>query len=329
MRKQYDCIRLHFTSPLHLSRGREYYDESVKVLHSDTIAAALFVAALRLGAREDEALAMLDGCRLSSAFPFYDCTHFFPKPMARLPFSIQGVKEENSGKLYKKIQYLDQLWFERMLAGEEQLVSPEKHLTQKGFLSEHENPVIFKPDVVQRVTIPPDNIGDPVPFFTERLFFGKKAGLFVLVEWEDLAVKELFFKAFRLLGDLGIGTDRSTGNGFFYAEMSQLELALPENATHQCSLGLYLPGEGELQDPDLMKSSWALVKRGGYIAGASDEAHISLRKRSVYMFQEGAVFPNKSLVGKRVDLRPNWENLHPVWREGRPIFLPAFVNAIG
>ncbi|MBK8656807.1 MAG: hypothetical protein IPN20_23520 [Haliscomenobacter sp.] len=69
-------------------------------------------------------------------------------------------------------------------------------------------------------------------------------------------------------------------------------------------------------------SAWGLVKRGGYIAGAADPDHTSLRKRSVFMFEEGSVFPNKPLTGSRVDLKPDWEGMHSVWREGRPVFVP-------
>ncbi|WP_282781283.1 type III-A CRISPR-associated RAMP protein Csm4 [Phaeodactylibacter xiamenensis] len=323
MEKIFDCIRLHFTTPLHISRGREQYDESAKVLHSDTIAAALFVAALRSGATPEEALAMLDGCRLSSAFPFWKDLYFFPKPLAYMPFSFKKIPEEKQGKSYKKIRYLSKFWFEKMLNGEEETIDKEIHLQQKEFLSEEpELSTVYKAEVVQRVNIPPDYASDATPFYTERIFFGPGAGLFLLVEWRDESVKDLFYRAFRLLGDSGIGTDKSVGNGFFDPEPGNIKLRLPDGATHQCALGLYLPLEGELRDEDLEQSAWMITKRGGYIAGAQNPEHISLRKRSVFMFQEGSVFPLKKLEGKRVDLKPDWENLHPVWREGRTVFVP-------
>lgn len=323
MEKQFDCIKLNFSSPLHLSRGRENYDESAKLLHSDTLAAALFVAALHVGASENETLAMLDSVRISSAFPFCREEYFFPKPLARLPFPIKGVPEEKLGKPYKRIRFLGKTWFEKMLHGEKSEIDHEKHLHKKEFLTEYSSlATVFKTDVIQRVTIPPDHSGDAVPFYTERIFFGKEAGLFLLVEWQDNSAKGLFFRSLRLLGDLGIGTDRSVGNGFFTPKTTTLCLNLPDKADHQCSMGLYLPSERELSEEDLEESSWSLIKRGGYIAGAQDQKHITLRKRSVFMFEEGSIFPNKPLEGKKVNLKPNWEGLHAVWREGRPIFLP-------
>lgn len=323
MPHQFDCVKLRFTSPLHLSRGREQYDESARMLHSDTLAAALFTAARQLGATEPEALAMLDALRLSSAFPFWGEEYFFPKPMLPLPFKIKDVPEEKQGKPFKKIRFLGKSWFEKVLNGEEATIDAKKHLAEAAFLSDYPLQTVLKTDVTQRVTIPPDYTSDAKPFYTERLYFGAQAGLYVLVQWHDAGAKDLFRRAFRLLGDLGIGTDRSVGNGFFEPVFGPLELRTPATATHQCALGLYLPAEGELSNDDLEASTWGLTKRGGYLAGAPDPDHITLRKRSVFMFEAGSVFPNKPLSGKRVDLKPEWPDLkYEVWREGRPVFVP-------
>jgi CRISPR-associated protein Csm4 len=323
MQQEFDCVKLRFSTPLHLSRGREQFDESAKVLHSDTLAAALFMAARQLGAPESEALAMLDGLRLSSAFPFWETEHFFPKPMAPLPFDLKDVPEEKQGKPFKKIRFLGKSWFEKLLNAESAVIDREKHLTEKEFLSDHPVKTVYKADVTQRVTIPPDYSDDARPFYTERLYFGRNAGLYVLVQWQDAAVKDLFQRAFRFLGDLGIGTDRSVGNGFFEPAFGALQLRVPDTAAYQCALGLYLPAENELSAEELDNSAWSLSKRGGYMAGAADTDHIMLRKRSVFMFEEGSIFPNKPLTGKRVNLKPVWQGLeHDVLREGKPVFVP-------
>lgn len=323
MPHQFDCVKMRFSAPLHLSRGREQYDESARTLHSDTLAAALFTAARQLGAAEREVLAMLDALRLSSAFPFWGEEYFLPKPMLPLPFKFKDVPEEKQGKPFKKIRFLGKSWFEKVLNGEEATIDAEKHLAEAAFLSDYPLQTVFKTDVTQRVTIPPDYVEDPTPFYTERLYFGAQAGLYVLVHWHDEGAKDLFQQSFRLLGDLGIGTDRSVGNGFFEPSFGALELRTPDNATHQCALGLYLPVEGELTSDDLEASTWNLTKRGGYLAGAPHPDHITLRKRSVFMFEAGSVFPNKPLNGKRVDLKPDWQGLdYAVWREGRPVFVP-------
>lgn len=323
MQQQYDCIKLRFHTPLHLSRGREQYDEGATTLHSDTLVAALFSAACRLGVEAEEVLSMLDSFRISSAFPFYGEEYFFPKPMTALPFKLSDLDKEKQGKPFKKIRFLGKDWFEKILFAEEEQIQARTHLQQPAFLTDKPIGTVFKREVVQRVTIAPDYSEDAKPFYTERLYFAEDAGLFVLVQWLDESAKPLFQNAFRLLGDLGVGTDRSVGNGFFTPSFGSLSLSMPDQASNQCALGLYLPHESEIQEDFLEKSAWGLVKRGGFLAGAANEEHITLRKKSVYMFDVGSVFPNTPLKGKRVDLKPDWQGLnHPVWREGRPVFVP-------
>ena len=323
MEKKFDCIKLHFSTPLHLSRGREQYDESATTLHSDSLVSALFTAARQLGATVEEILAMFDGLKISSAFPFHETEFFFPKPLTMLPFKMADLPEEKQGKPFKKIRYLGKHWFERMLNAETETIYANSHLKQSAFLTDHPIKTIFKKEVIQRVTIAPDYSEDAKPFYTERLFFGEGSGLFILVEWLDEKAKNLFKSAFHLLGDMGIGTDRSVGNGFFTPSFETVTLRLPEHLDCQCNLGLYLPKQEELDEAFLEKSSWVLIKRGGYISGAENLDHFTLRKKSVYMFDVGSVFPNSPLQGNRLDLRPNRVGIeHPVWREGRPIFVP-------
>lgn len=327
MEHQYDCVKLFFYTPLHLSRGREQYDQGAATLHSDTLVSALFFAACQLGAEPAEALSMIEACRISSAFPFFGKEYFFPKPMTTMPFKLNDVAEEKRGKPYKKIRYLGKHWFEKLLNGEQEEIQTKTHLVNPAFLTniitDKVKDKVFKTDVVQRVAIAPDYSEDAKPFYTERLYFDGQSGLFILVEWLDSGARELFQSAFRLLGDLGIGTDKSVGNGFFTPSFESLALRIPDKPTKQCNLGLFLPDRNDVNSSFLDESAWNLVKRGGYLAGAANIEHFTLRKKSVYMFDVGSVFPNAPLQGKRVDLKPVWQGLnHPVWREGRPIFVP-------
>jgi CRISPR-associated protein Csm4 len=327
MEKTFDCVKLHFNTPLHLSRGREQYDEGTTMLHSDSLIAALFTAACQLGANPEEVLSMFDNIRISSAFPFHGNEYFFPKPMVQLPFDLLDSEKLNQSKTKKKIRFIGKSWFEKLLDNFDDNIQKNKHIHHTAFLTDQSIGTIFKTDVVQRVTIAPDYSEDARPFYIERLHFGNISGLFVLVESSDVYARNLFQGAFRLLGDLGIGTDRSVGNGFFTPTFESLTIKLPDAAAYQCALGLYLPDETELDEPFLIDSSWNLVKRGGFISGAENIDHFTLRKKSVYMFDVGSVFPNRLLKGKRVDLQPfGYDIKHSVWREGRPIFLPIIIR---
>lgn len=334
--QEYLLAKLHFHSPLHLSRGRDAYDETAEVLHSDTLKSALFVCAKQLyGDAIDRTF--LDSFTLSSAFPFLGNELFFPKPSWRLPISFDGKSEEDKGvaKMYKKLAYLSKSYFEATLAGTETTVA-ESQLIDKRFLSEQANPsaTLWKREVQQRVTVPHmgevaanEKAAQPRPFYMERIFFADGAGLFCLVKLNDAdkTTQERLTAALKLLGDNGIGTDKTVGNGqFSFEKLAPISLNVPENAPAQIALSLYCPEREELTEDMLNESAYNLVKRGGYVASPENIEHITLRKRAVYMFTEGSVFATQNaLVGKCADLKPEGVGIsHAIWRDGRALFLP-------
>lgn len=310
------------------------YDVSGQILHSDTIQSAVFACNLQLGRTPEEALEILKGVRLSSGFPFYKGELFFPKPFSRIPM-IQNVSESRQAKTLKKIQFLGKGIFENVLKGDATPIS-------KGFLSESgkfvtDNQDILKQSVKdggwldqiiqskvsQRVSISLDD--DPVPFYTDRIFFGPEAGFYFLALFDNDKVRDYFIQGLRLLGDHGIGTDRTVGNGQFSVddEMPELIMDFPDHFTHVMNLSLYCPDESDVQDLFTNSCSYQLTLRGGYVASPERMEHSSLRKRSVYMVQEGAIFPSGSWAGKVLDLRPEGTGIdHPVWRDGRALFVP-------
>lgn len=333
MIRHFTPYKLHFQSPLHLSKGKEDYDESLRILHSDTIKAALFTCALQLGKTDQQALALMDGCILSSAFPFCKGEYFFPKPYSL----IQSFMDENdptAAKSLKKIRFMGKSFFEDLLNGGKRTIDNGKHLVAGGdYLSDHpdlaKDGKILTAAVSQRVKVAPDYIEDAQTFYTERLYFNEGAGLYFLAVLDE-EMEDLFWRCLCLLGENGVGTDRSVGNGFFSPEKAEsMALEVPDNAGYQINLSLYCPSREELNEQALEHASYQIVKRGGYMASAADIDHITLRKHSVYMFEEGSVFStNKQLTGKRIDLKPRYEGLdHAVWRDGRALFLPIIPKA--
>lgn len=328
MTQTYQIYKLNFTSPLHISLGKDEYDKSSQVIHSDTIKSALISCAYYLGYSEEVVTKILNGCILSSAFPFYGEEYFFPKPFARL-MPIANQSEERQGKYLKKIQYLGKSYFEQLLDGakgqieETHLIDHKKYVSESPELVKNSATKIIASSVNQRVTIAPDHIEDAKPFYTERLFFPDEAGLFFIVQFADSSLEDTFHGLLKLLGDNGIGTDRSVGNGFFKPERDTLTLTVPDKVNHQVNLSLFCPTEEDLKEIVEGDSSWQLIKRGGYLAGTQQESNITLRKRSIYMLQEGSVLPNRNMDGKIVNLRPKIDLVkHPIWREGRSIFIP-------
>ncbi len=335
----FSLIRLKFHSPLHLSRGKADYDSSLEVLHSDTIKSAIFVAALELGydvtsskkEEKDDINVLLDSFSVSSAFPYYKESYFFPKSLTT-KVSINGTDEMKNRKKEKAIKWLDQDYFSKSLQGTLEKVS-EKTVAG-AYLSDvfetDKDPEIIKSEVMQRVTIPRDG-SDAKPFYMDRLFFGENAGMFFLIEFHNETYKQQVLNALTLLGENGFGTDRNVGNGNFSYKEDIVTLTLPEITadTMQMNLSLYCPKE-QTEFPKIIlendnKTAYSLVKRGGWLANPQEDKHRSLRKKSIYMFAEGSVFNTKEkLVGKLVNLKPEGEvftNPHPIWRDGRAIFV--------
>lgn len=342
--------KLQFTSPLHLSRGKITLDESLDVLHSDTLKSALFVCALDLFG--DEILRGGDGdgknfferFTISSAFPFVQNELFFPKP-EWLPKSIEEQTKPDAikkidRKALKSVKYFNKSSLEQLLKGELKTLEPK---WVKKYYSENDIHSPFKSETVQRVTVNRTYEEEGDTFYTERLYFTEGCGLFFLIEFHDITVRPIIEAALRLLGDNGIGSDKSVGNGQFdFEKLDEFDFDFAQDANKQIALSLYCPNTKPNRDYDLINdsdflknSAYSLIKRGGYIANPDNFDRSTLRKKSIVMFTEGAVFPKdksneRDLVGDVKDIKPdsielrekNMEVKHPIWRDGRAMFFP-------
>ncbi len=328
----FKIFKLHFIAPLHLSKGKsDDYGESEEILHSDTIKSALYVCARQLfGAKEiGDDDSFFNSFQISSAFPFYQDELFFPKPMTKIqPFRNEEIKEELQAKKHKKIAYLGKSYFEDLINNQKLHISKDDLTADGKFVSNHAiiknlATSIFKSEVQQRVTIPADYSEDPTPYYVDRLFFAQGAGLWFAFKGDDKTF-ELVSKTLKLLGDSGIGTDKSVGNGQFESSESLMSLDIPENAKYQLSLSLWCPTREDVDHSFLKNSSYGLIKRGGYIASPAKMEHLTLRKKSIYMFTEGSIFPNdKILKGKVSNLKPDISIVtQDVWRDGLAFMIP-------
>ncbi|MCL6524694.1 MAG: type III-A CRISPR-associated RAMP protein Csm4 [Thermoflavifilum sp.] len=323
--KNYKIVKLQFNAPLQLSKGSIEYTYIDDTLHSDTLKSALFVCALQLFGKDDINDSFFDSFQIGSAFPYWNDVYFFPKPFIKLPLNIKDAPQTEAKKL-KKIQWVDQFLFERIILGEDNEIT-QKYLSKDGkFVSEYfetkSEALVYKVETQQRVQVKYNE--DAEPFFTSRIHFHKNAGLFVLIECSDSFFTEKLIPIFRLLGDEGIGSYKHLGNGRFTPSFGNLDMSVPTHATHQLCFSLYCPKKEEIENGLLNDASYQLLKRGGYLANPEDESKMSWRKKSIYMFQEGSVFPAEvHIQGKLADVSP--ENFtHRVWREGRALFIPIY-----
>lgn len=356
-----NCIiaRLRLEGPLHISKGREDFESSGEILHSDTLKSAIFAAGMQLF-KNSPLMAgdFFTKFNISSAFPFLGDELFFPKPMALLPFHFlkkpyadeKEAENEEGGndKKIKRLTYLGKSYFEKLLNAnafsQSDLLVSEDHLIESGkYLSDHEkirnkSQQIIGRDLQQRVRVPKLwETQDPLTFYVDKLFFHPDGGLFFIVHGLSNPVDQKDLAAIlRFLGDTGIGSNRNLGFGRFGFEgFEEISMEVPENASHWVTLSLYCPKKQELTTDILSKSNYSLIQRGGWISSPEDSRFLTFRKKSVYMFTEGSVFkfgprPEGLLsMGNVVDLKPNnnpdpnGPNIeHKIWRDGTGIFFP-------
>ncbi len=342
MKHKLNVYRIKFTTPLHLGDEKQDYSQSLRVLHSDSMYAALTAALFKLGYNPPPDFNGDLGFTISSLFPFYADSessfhYFFPKSKITEMLPKESI---DLHKEIKKIKWLDRDFFEKLISGESLIpyyfeeengdyklfrnVQGE-YLTQTAL---PENKKIIKAQVFPRVTVSRTGTEDATPFYTERLFFHENAGLYFIAEGDH----SLLEKSLDVLKEEGIGTDRNVGNGFFEWERGSMELKVPEKADYAVNLSLYLPTEKTVLEKQLDENAaYSFKIRGGWV---STPPYNTIRKNRIYMFEEGSVFRNNNdstelIKGKIVNLKPdasklpdNLKDMHDIWRNGKAIFIP-------
>lgn len=338
-----EAIKLRFgNTPLHLGRGSDELDRTELIYHSDSLKSALYSAGISLFKQWEDPEYFFNGFKISSCFPFSADEYFLPKPYIRKDIVIEGSESVNMAKKIKKIEYLSKGVFEKYISSDSsEIILSENHFSaDHAFICMNEHTCfrkkngidrrisIYNTEVQQRVAVPAMESGeDSRPFYIDRIYFEEDCGFYFLASFNDEAIRKQVLAALKILGDMGIGTDRTVGNGLFdfdeITDCSDFTFSISGNVGKQILLGLYLPTKDELEGIDLYLSRWSLLKRGGYMGGSNQDSFRHLRKKSIYMFGEGSVFSSeKKLEGKFEDLKPDWDELiHPVWRCGMPLII--------
>ncbi|MDR1886414.1 MAG: type III-A CRISPR-associated RAMP protein Csm4 [Prevotellaceae bacterium] len=326
---KYNIVKLTNLTPLHIGTGKQnQYDSAAADLHSDTLSAALAALRAQRGNTNDTE-AFLNSFTLSSAFPFWGNTLFLPRLQGKMPVKVAGKEENEYGKQLKKLKYIDAALWNELVKGKSLTVEPSQLEVEEFLLKtdkDFEQP--FKSQINRRITAPRTGNQDAEPFFFHWTYYHAKSGLYCLTDAQGAKFDETV-NLFKLLGETGLGTDKNSGGGKFEVETDTITLPDVTGANHTLLLSLYIPEETEMPKLRLSAAQYGLTLRGGYMAGSSEEHLRYLRKRSVYMFTAGSLFPTTAkLKGKTVNLTPdrNDEGIHPVYRSGKPFYLPVKTN---
>lgn len=284
--------------------------------------------------------------RLTSAFPFAGQVLFFPRPMLR-PAGLDDA-DSSLGKALKKISFVSQDIFEALVAGrsvaDDLLVETPTEdgkrkmrselvvqggqawvtATERAKLAPYLDVVtgdlrLWEQGTAPRVTV--DRVTNRSQVYAAgRLSFAPGCGLFFLVEYEDTSLRRRLEQALRVLGDTGIGGERSSGHGQFKMEVvERFALIEPSSEVSDAftSLATYWPTEPEVMAGILDRASYGLVNRRGWLGSPEG---MNLRRRGVRMLAEGSVMlrePTGALADvKPLDPAPAINVSHDVWRYG-------------
>ena len=315
------CYRLSFTAPFHVdNRGNAFYEESGSFIHSDTLSAAILATWALIWPEQIAEQAQNPTFKISSAFPYYRDCYFLPRALHSQAIRLREDQLKKAKKL-KKIQWLDsKLWLASL--GDENwaesidlekgvcqsvLVSQSTALPEKLWLEE-ERPRL----AIDRNS---NQAADSQIFNFSRIWFDKNGGLYFLAVFDDESSRQAFETVLSVLGDSGIGADRTSGNGCFTwskGKMPDIQLAEHGQAV---ALSLVNPAPSDCQTGWLEDSAYKLVSRGGWIGGSG------IRKQRVRMFAEGSLFSNP-LEGRMVNVSVE-QLAQKVYRDGRGFFVKA------
>ena len=167
--------------------------------------------------------------------------------------------------------------------------------------------------------------GNLFQFSTVR-YHANKAGLYFLAQFSSVKSQMEFESLLSLLGDTGIGADKSSGKGQFSFEKEDCPIKKSYSGAPSFSvnLSLFSPRIEEMKNKSwIEKSKYELIKRGGWIHNQS------IRRKSCFMFKEGSRFTyskENSLKGEMKNVTPSAKDKglsldHEVWRDGRAFLI--------
>ncbi len=311
-----ETVYLHPRGAFHLGERGIGLEETAEVVHADTLHAALCVAWAHLFGGEAMARALLrdrPALLVSSAFPFAGPVRFYPRPL--LPLARQGHGADLFRRL-KEVRFVsggvlarllaDRAYPERLesLHGGTALLLPDEAeaLREHAGLRTLEDALFWRVARVPRVTLDALTGRSHIWHFG-RVTFRRGAGFFFHVRYLDASAAANFRAAVRLLGDTGLGGDRSTGHGHFEPAFEPLPAPGERGAAAFVTLApVYLRRDqlGALLGPE---ARYLWLERGGWIGGLTPTPY---RRRTVRLLAEGALLTGRAdgVWGGLADVTP-------------------------
>lgn len=311
---------LNFRSPLHLGRRGVGLEETEILIPADTLFSAI-CQTWRTFYGEESLTNFLDQYEtgepflLTSAFPFAGDIRFLPKPLIDLK-----VNADDDRKKLKKVRYLSEKRFRQIVNGElsasdDADLIKENDLSNNGQLWIHDEdkcpPTVWKTDKRPRVTLDRQSSTSEI-WHLGGVKFNEGCGLWFDAKFEAEETQRQIETILRVLGDTGIGGERSAGYGLFDLHSEPAESESESKADRFVTLSPICPRDADELNALIQGDvGYTLEERSGWIGSVEGNG---LRRQQVWMFGEGSVLNgNGAQVGRLIDLKPD-ACPHPVWR---------------
>ncbi|MBN1815273.1 MAG: type III-A CRISPR-associated RAMP protein Csm4 [Anaerolineae bacterium] len=271
---------------------------------------------------------------LSAGLPYAGDVRFYPRPLLPTP----GLEHDPAEQKYqKKINLVSETIFRAWISGDDVLpyydrpqrqnllhggrvwVTTDERTTlsrSDDFVDEDTGQVrMWTVGDVSRVTVDRASSASSV-YQAGQVRFAPGAGLYLLAAWRDDEWRDRFWKVLQVLGDAGIGGERSSGYGLF-TPLEPASVALPdaEGAERWATLSSCWPLPG--QEGILGRgAAYQLENRRGWMDSPEGR---NLRRKSVRMLEPGSVLralPDQTIYGGLADVTPDVFTAHTVWRYG-------------
>ena len=240
---------------------------------------------------------------------------FFPKPLIDL-----NVNADDDRKALKRVRYLSERRFRQIVDGELNAsdhadLIKDKDLINDGQLWIHDDDkcprTVWKTDKRPRVTLDRQSSASEI-WHLKVVKFHEGCGLWFDAKFEAEETQTQIETILRVLGDTGIGGERSAGYGAFDLHSEPAEPQPESESDRFVTLSPICPRDTDELDRLIQGDvGYTLEERSGWIGSAEGSG---LRRQQVWMFAEGSVLAGSGVqVGRLVDLKPD-AFPHPVWR---------------
>jgi len=329
------AYQLSFTSPAHFGLEGIGQERVEQLVRSDTLWGALVQKWLLLYDDDPDLLCQETTFKVSSCFPFIQGQLYFPVPAGTLDKVMDDVAHMETGHLpfdlkdLKKIRYFAEPLFRKVISGgtptladiNEATVypSPVIHSESAGLEASIFSLEMQRPRVALNQML--GGVREGAFFYCTDQFFDTDSGLFFLATFTASEIQTRFEAALRLLGDCGLGADRSIGRGCFSFTSTPMDFQTSSKGSSYVLLSLYHPARDEVEQGIMSseKSAYTLVRRSGYAA-----SHMvgRFRRADCWMLTEGARLPFAP-VGQTPCVLAKSEHIpHNVYRYGKAFCLP-------